>query len=267
MNNQYAVMGNPIAHSLSPQIHTQFAAQFGLEICYEKRLVLIDEFEQAVRNFFNQGGLGLNVTLPFKNRAFELAGIVTKRAKGAKSANTLWIDECGDIHADSTDGIGLKRDLNKHCNINGKKILVIGASGAASAIIATLLEQKPATLHIANRTKQKASFIASLYDGVSSSGLSDINQSFDIIINATSCSLDGQIPPINSSVFAPGSLCYDMVYGEKAHVFLDWAKKNGAKFCVDGLGMLVEQAAESFYIWRGVKPKTNPVYRKLRDSL
>ena len=267
MTKHYAVMGNPIAHSLSPQIHQRFAEQFELCLSYEKILVPLDKFEQFVFEFFEKGGLGLNVTLPFKAQAFNLAHTKTKRAQYALASNTLWQDEQGLIHADNTDGVGLVRDLKQYIDLCGQKILLIGASGAACGVVQSLLDEKPKQLHIANRTVEKAKQIATRYEGVTFSGLTDIDRQFDVIINATSASISNKVPEINPSVIGVNSICYDMVYGKNANYFLNWAKNLGAISCLDGLGMLVEQAAESFFIWHGLMPNTKPVFNELHRTL
>jgi shikimate dehydrogenase len=263
MSDLYAVMGNPIEHSLSPQIHHEFALQTHQDIIYEKRLIPTDEFEGAVEDFFAQGGKGLNITLPFKERAFKLAKNTTKRAYLAQSANTLWLGN-GALFADNTDGIGLAIDLERLVSISSKSVLIIGASGAARGVVHPLLECNPSKLHIANRTAEKAYELANSFRGVTASGLNDIQGTFDIIINATSASLNEKVPEVSPEILKKTSLCYDMVYASKPTAFMRWAGKHGVTNVADGLGMLVGQAAEAFFIWRGIKPNVGKVYEKLR---
>lgn len=261
MNNidRYAVMGNPIEHSKSPEIHQAFAKQCQQAMTYDKILVPVDGFEQAVREFQEQGGKGLNITLPFKQQAFALADECSERAKQAKAVNTF-IFRDHKIIGDNTDGIGLVRDLldNHHVQIKDRSILIIGASGAARGVIGPLTEQQPQSIHIANRTTDKAIALAADFkqQNITGSGFAELDKSFDILINATSASISNQVPDVPTAVIHNNSCCYDMYYTKQDTAFVKWGKANGARVSVDGFGMLVEQAAEAFYLWRGVRPDT-----------
>jgi len=277
MTDRYAVIGNPIAHSKSPQIHKMFAEQTGQDISYEAILAPLGlgEFWLTVNNFFNQGGKGINVTLPFKVEAFHNADEKGLRAQHALAANTLMLKN-GKIFADNTDGVGLIRDIQINCGISlsDKRVLLIGAGGAAQGVLHPLLEQYPSLLHIANRTKEKAAvFITTLELAkiigniqVQAKAFPELDdQKYDIIINATSAGLTGSELSLSSTIFAPGALAYDMMYGRETP-FMDFARASGVAVVSDGLGMLVEQAAESFFIWRGVRPDTAPVIAALRNQ-
>lgn len=268
--DRYAVIGNPIAHSKSPDIHARFAAQTGQNIRYERLLAPLDGFAQTVRELIEQGGKGANVTVPFKLEAYALATSLTERAEAAGAVNTLKFD-ARVIVGDNTDGVGLVTDImrNAGVGIEGKRILLLGAGGAARGVILPLLGQHPAELVIANRTVEKAAELASRFVQrvpVSGCGFEAVQNPFDIIINATSASLAADLPPIAPSVFGAGALAYDMMYGKDPTVFMRFAAQHGAT-ARDGLGMLVEQAAESFFVWRGVRPDTAPVFAELRASL
>lgn len=267
---RYAVMGNPIAHSKSPRIHTLFAAQSGLEIEYSAILVEPGNFANAVADFLAQGGRGLNITVPFKQEAWALAGRRSGRAERAGAVNTLVLESSGKHFGDNTDGAGLVRDLmhNHGAVLAGKRLLLVGAGGAARGVIEPLLDEKPGLLVIANRTPEKAVALARSFCDLGrteGTGL-DIpdGQDFDIIINATAASLAGDVPALPPGVVSAGSWCYDMMYADQPTAFMNWADKLGAYRVMDGLGMLVEQAAESFYLWHGVRPDTAPVIRALR---
>ncbi|MGB5606232.1 MAG: shikimate dehydrogenase [Gammaproteobacteria bacterium] len=269
MTDHYAVMGNPVAHSKSPQIHTLFAAQSGADLDYVAIRVEPGTFPQAVADFHAAGGKGLNITVPFKEQAWSLAGERSARAERAGAVNTLVLDVSGVHYGDNTDGAGLVRDLtvNHDCPLAHRRVLLIGAGGAARGVIEPLLTEQPALLVIANRTPGKAIELARLFcdlGRVEGCGLPDLEgQAFDVIINATAASLAGRVPELPDAVCA-GSWCYDMMYASKPTAFMDWASARGAQQCLDGLGMLVEQAAESFYLWRGVRPETGPVIELLR---
>ncbi|MGZ8154481.1 MAG: shikimate dehydrogenase [Burkholderiales bacterium] len=272
MPDRYAVIGNPVAHSKSPAIHAAFARETHQDLTYVALLAEIGEFETIVERFRADGGRGLNVTLPFKHRAFALARDRTQRAVEAQAANTLTFRD-GAIAADNTDGVGLVRDLtvNLGCTLKGARILLLGAGGAAYGVCGPLLDEKPARLFVANRTADKAlalreRFRASRGDvGLEAGGYDELPRDpFDIVINATSAGLSGEAPPLPHGLFGPRALAYDMVYG-RLTPFLEFAKREGAP-TADGLGMLVEQAAESFFIWRGVRPQTRPVIALLRDG-
>ncbi len=263
----YAVMGNPVAHSKSPEIQHTFATQCQQNIHYDKILVAIDDFENAVINFQKLGGKGLNITLPFKQRAYALADQCSERAQLAEAVNTI-IFKDNKIIGDNTDGAGLVNDLinNQQMKIAGLRILIIGASGAARGVIGPLWQQHPALIHIANRTEQKAVELAAHFNNknITASGFTALKIGFDLIINATSSSIQGIVPDVPTQIFHHDSFCYDMYYADSDTAFVKWAKANGAKRAVDGLGMLVEQAAEAFYVWRGVRPQTTAVIQQLR---
>ena len=268
--DQYAVMGNPIAHSKSPRIHSLFAAQTGQQLEYTAILVEPGNFTNAVSEFQLQGGRGLNITVPFKQEAWALAGRRSERAQRAGAVNTLVLDESGNHFGDNTDGAGLVRDLtvNHAATLAGKRLLLVGAGGAARGVIEPLLNEKPALLVIANRTPDKAVTLARSFCDLGHTegcGLDDLEgQNFDIIINATAASLSGEVPALPASVVTSASWCYDLMYADQPTTFMNWADEQGAHRVMDGLGMLVEQAAESFYLWRGVHPDTAAVIKELR---
>jgi len=271
--DRYAVFGNPIKHSRSPQIHHRFAEQTRQPMLYTAELAEIGRFEQAVKDFAENGGKGLNVTVPFKEDAWRCATQHSPRAQRAGAVNTLMMQADGRLFGDTTDGIGLVRDLrqNHKIEIKNKDILIIGAGGAVRGVLEALLEQQPASILVCNRTKQKALQLSEDFSdlgNISGCGLDEVGQSsFDIIINGTSASLQGDLPPLPGSIFRDSSCSYDMMYSAQATPFMTWSTDNGAKQVFDGLGMLVEQAAESFYLWRGVRPETAPVIQSVRDSL
>jgi len=266
MTDRYAVFGHPIAHSKSPQIHTAFARQTGQDMTYEAILAPLDGFADSVAAFIAAGGRGANVTVPFKEEAFRLANRLSPRAQRAGAVNTLSFDADG-ILGDNTDGAGLVADLtrNLNCTIVGKRVLLLGAGGAARGVIEPLLDQQPAALGIANRTVSRAEDLAELFGrGVRACGFDAANTPFDLVINATAASLAGDLPPLSPRVFTPDTMAYDMMYGRDTP-FLDFARTHGAR-TADGLGMLVEQAAEAFHLWRGVRPDTAPVIAALRTA-
>ena len=265
-------MGNPIKHSKSPAIHTMFAARTGESVHYEALLVEPGDFRQAVDRFFLGGGRGLNITLPFKQEAWQLADRLTERARLAGAVNTLWKDDEGLLWGDTTDGVGLVRDLicNHEQSITGKQVLILGAGGAVRGIIAPLLEQGPAHITIANRTESRALALAELFDlsgTVAACGFAEVVGPFDLIINGTSASLQGECPALPDSVLHANTVVYDMMYSAHNTVFIQWAKDRGCIGIYDGLGMLVEQAAESFSIWRKIRPETIGVVAKIRSGL
>lgn len=268
--DNYAVFGNPVEHSLSPMIHTQFAKQTGCDIRYTKILAAKDRFTDCALDFVSSGGKGFNITVPFKIEAFKLANHLTRNAKTAGAINTIKIQD-GELYGENTDGKGLIDDLcnNLGLSLEGKDILILGAGGATQGILLPLLEQKPLRILLANRTKTKAEKLAvdfAKYGKVCGFSMEQIkDRPVDIIINATSASLSGEMPAILSGV-AEGAFCYDLMYGQKTP-FMAWAEKSGASGVSDGLGMLVEQAAEAYYFWRGVKPKTNEVLTSLRATI
>ncbi len=271
--DRYAVFGNPIAHSKSPQIHSLFAKQTKQSLVYTAELTEIGQFDQAVKKFIQNNGKGLNVTVPFKENAWQCATEHSKRAQRAGAVNTLMLQQDGGLYGDTTDGIGLARDLiqNHNIRIKAKDILIVGAGGAVRGVLEAILEQRPASLLICNRTKQKALQLAKDFSDlgkVNGCGLNEVDgANFDIVINGTSASLQGDLPPLPESIFRKNSCSYDMMYAAQATPFMLWSTNNGAAKVFDGLGMLVEQAAESFYLWRNVRPETKPVIRHIRKLL
>lgn len=269
MTDHYAVVGHPIAHSKSPRIHAEFARQTGQDLTYEALLAPLDGFTATVDAFRAAGGRGMNVTVPFKQEAWRYATALTERARRAEAVNTLKFD--GDaVLGDNTDGAGLVRDItvNHALPLTGKRLLLLGAGGAARGVVLPLLDQNPASLVIANRTAEKAIELARQFADhgpVKGGGYPELaGQTFDAVINATSASLSDALPPLPPGVFAADSLAYDMMYGKGLTPFLLFAREQGAAHLVDGLGMLVEQAAESFFLWRGLRPETGPVMALLR---
>lgn len=268
--DRYAVVGNPIGHSKSPTIHGLFASQTGQSLTYDKMLVEPGSFAEEISAFFALGGRGLNVTLPFKEEAFLYADQLTPRARLAGAVNTLMLRGDGTVLGDNTDGAGLVADLfAQGWPLAGSRILLLGAGGAARGVVQPLLEQHPARLVIANRTPEKAQALAAASDGrVEASDYASLaGQSFDLIINATSASLAGELPPLPAGLVTPETCVYDMMYGPAPTAFLRWAREQGAGRLADGLGMLVGQAAEAFYLWRSVRPETQPVIEALRAEL
>jgi shikimate dehydrogenase len=271
----YAVMGNPIAHSKSPQIHQAFARQTGQNITYDAILVDAGGFDQAVGNFVATGGKGLNITVPFKREAWKRVNQRSQRAELAGAVNTIIVNKDQSLTGDNTDGVGLVRDLiqNHDVAIQDKSILLLGAGGAARGVLEPLLMESPAQLLIANRTPDRAHELAGSFSklgkvkGCAFKALNTQTQSWDIIINATSASLQGEVPDIPAGIIGTQSFCYDMMYGAEPTAFMRWAGEHGAARRVDGLGMLVEQAAESFYLWRGVRPQTQEVITTIREKL
>jgi shikimate dehydrogenase len=270
--DQYAVIGNPIGHSKSPRIHTLFAAQTGQTLEYRAIPAEAGGFAGAVDAFRAAGGRGLNVTVPFKQDAWVYADVLSARAERAGAVNTLAFRGDGSALGENTDGIGLVRDLqgNHRLALGGKRILVLGAGGAARGILQPLLAESPARLVIANRTPDKAAQLALLFvdlGRVAASGFAELRgQRFDLLINATAAGLDGRTPPVPDDVLAPDGWCYDLMYGDEPTAFVRWARARGAAQALDGLGMLVEQAAESFWLWRGIRPDTRAVLAVLRGG-
>jgi len=273
--DRYAVIGNPVAHSRSPLIHSLFARQTHQAISYEALLAPLNGFQATVAAFRARGGRGANVTVPFKLEAHALADCLSPRAAAAGAANTLRFDD-GGIFADNTDGAGLLRDLvdNLGCRLEGTAILLLGAGGAARGVMLPLLDAAPASLTIVNRSEPRALELAQSFqrhagkttlDACGFAALS--GHRYDLVINATSASLSGEAPPLPAGLYGPGALAYDMMYGRNETAFLAAARRAGAKRLSDGLGMLVEQAAESFLIWRGVRPQTRSVIENLRGAL
>ncbi len=263
--DRYAVLGQPITHSKSPRIHQLFAEQTGECLQYSALEVPAEQFTAVVTSFFANGGKGLNCTVPLKELAWAYAELKTERAQLAKAVNTLVLQQDGSILGDNTDGIGLVTDLKKNHDVAlaGRRILILGAGGASRGIISPLLAEAPESIVIANRTLAKAQQLAIEFAGkvkVSACAYSDLNgQEFDLIINATSSSLTDQLPPLPEGLLASQGSCYDLAYSNKATVFVGWGLDNNALKSLDGLGMLVEQAAEAFTIWRGIHPQTAPI--------
>lgn len=274
MPDRYAVIGNPIAHSKSPAIHAAFAASTGQDMVYERLLAPLDGFRAAVERFAAEGGKGLNVTTPFKLEAFAVAAATTERAKLAGAVNTL--RRVGDAwQADNTDGVGLVRDLsaNLRVDLRGRAVAILGAGGAVRGIVKPLLDAGAASVAISNRTMAKASEIASQFsrygrvDAVAPDALGA--RRYDVVINATSLGMGGAAVgefPFSGTIFAPGAFAYDLIYSDSGTPFMRWALAHGAGRAVDGMGMLIEQAAESFALWRGVRPDTKPVFALLRPG-
>ena len=271
--DNYAVMGNPVAHSKSPEIHHAFAQQTDQVLKYQSILVPPGVFESAIKLFSQLGGKGLNITLPYKQDAYDIVTSKSERAKRAAAANTLTFKADGSIVGDNTDGVGLVRDLERNgIHVNGKRLMIIGAGGAVRGVLGPLLEQNPESTVIANRTLSRAENLISSFHpnlNLAARGLSDMDSlgRFDLIINGTSSGLKGELPQLPESLIGTNTCCYDMVYGNSEPVFITWCKSLGVKIAIDGLGMLVEQAAESFYIWRGVRPETEPVIAMLRNTV
>lgn len=273
--DRYAVVGNPVEHSQSPFIHAQFAAQTGQALRYDRVLAPLDGFERTLREFAAGGARGCNVTVPFKAEAWALADARTPRAELAGTANTLRFDTDG-WHADNTDGIGLVRDIQRNAGvaIAGARVLLVGAGGAAAGALGPLIGERPTELVVVNRTAARAAELVerhaaaarALGVALAAAPIGDCGRAFDVVVNATSASLGDAGVPVSASVLHPGSLALDMMYGAPARSFLAWAAAHGAQGR-DGLGMLVEQAAESFHFWRGVRPEAAPVLAALRARL
>lgn len=271
MTDRYAVFGNPIAHSKSPFIHGLFAEETEQVLEYEALLAPIDGFEKSLSEFWLNKGKGANVTVPFKEQAFKLCDELSELAQLAGAVNTLTLLENGDIRGDNTDGLGLVADLQRNFgSLVGKRVLLLGAGGAARGCILPLLNAEIAELCIHNRTHEKAEVLAELfaeYGNTSSIATNELTASFDIIINSTSSSLSGDVPQIPESVIDAATKCYDMMYSKQMTSFNSWASSLGASAVVDGLGMLVGQAAKSFELWRGVRPKVTTALDALRIKL
>lgn len=263
--DRYAVMGQPIKHSKSPRIHRLFAEQTGQHLSYSAEEVSPEEFRAVVADFFANGGKGLNCTVPLKELAWAYAEYTSERARLSKAVNTLSLHVDGKVFGDNTDGVGLITDLkhNHHLDLSGCSILILGAGGATRGIIAPILAEQPKQLVIANRTLAKALQLADDFSAegrLEACGLDELNnQAFDLIINATSASLSQDLPALPDTVLASNGVCYDLAYANQATPFVQWGNEHGACHSLDGLGMLVEQAAEAFFIWRGVRPETQSV--------
>jgi len=268
----YCVMGHPVAHSRSPWLHARFAEITGQQLHYDKRDIAPGDFARSVRAFIEEGGRGCNITVPFKFEAAELATHASARSVLAQASNTLTFKN-GQILADNTDGIGLVADIERNADLplKGLRLLLIGAGGAAAGVLGPLLQASPAHLSVANRTLHKASELVARHQALAAQhntvleahNLQELNEAFDVIINATATSLSGAGVPVDARVLQPGALAYDMMYGPGAQGFMDWARAHGA-VPRDGLGMLVEQAAESFLLWRGVRPPSGQLLSELR---
>ena len=270
MLDKYAVMGNPIEHSKSPMIHAMFASQTGEALHYEALLVDLEAFEASVEDFCRNGGKGLNITVPFKQQAWQWVTERTSRAEKAGAVNTIIIRDGESVTGDNTDGYGLVRDLtvNQKVELAGKRVLVLGAGGAVRGVLGPLLAEGVASVVVANRTSEKAIALADLFadeGNIMGCGFDSeqLDKHFDVVINGTSASLHGDVPPVPSVVVSQ-AVCYDMMYGKTQTPFLKWCEANQAAKCIDGLGMLIEQAAESFFQWRGIRPDTGPVFKAMR---
>jgi shikimate dehydrogenase len=272
VTDRYAVIGNPIAHSRSPLIHVAFARQTAQDIEYGRILGSREDFAGDVRRFVAAGGRGLNVTVPFKEEAFALAHERSERAETAGAVNTLIVLPGGRLRGDNTDGVGLVRDLccNHRFMLEGARVLLLGAGGASRGVLRPLLAERPALLVVANRTADKAVRLAAAAAGqgpVAGCGLEALaGRRFDLIVNGTAAGLQGDVPAIPDGCLADGGWVYDMMYGSEPTAFVQWGQSHGAAKVLDGLGMLVEQAAESFHLWRGVHPDTAPVIEALRSG-
>ena len=266
--NVYAVIGDPVSHSKSPLIHSLFAKQTGQSISYVAQKVVTEKFDEFVAKFFKEGGSGLNVTLPHKERAYKLAKSCDSGSKKAEAANTLFQNSAGEICAANTDGRGLVVDLksNNGTEIKGKDLLLLGAGGAIRGALVSLVEEKPSSITIVNRTIAKADDLKIKFKNfarIETSTYKGLKGDYDLIINGTSLGLTDGTPPLRDINVRQGAFCYDMFYSDEQTAFVRWAMANGAGKAIDGLGMLVEQAAESFLLWRGIRPET----RKIIDEL
>jgi shikimate dehydrogenase len=273
VTDNYAVFGNPVQHSKSPQIHAAFAEQCQQDMQYRAILVEKQQFAAAADKFFSGAGRGLNITVPFKGDAYTYAGTLSSRAERAQAVNTLVCDEHGETFGDTTDGLGLVRDMvaNLGWGITGQRVLVLGAGGAVRGVLEPLLRERPLQLVLANRTPEKAELLAQQFSDlgeISGGGFDAIQgQQFDLVINGTAASLAGDLPPLPEDILTERSCCYDMMYAAEPTVFMHWAAQNTAWAVADGLGMLVEQAAESFYLWRQQRPQTSPVINAIRAAM
>ncbi len=267
--DRYAVFGHPIRHSQSPFIHRCFAEQTGQTLTYEAIDVPAENFGRALADFLAHSGRGLNCTVPLKELAFQKVEQLTERARFSKAVNTIIVQQDGTLSGDNTDGVGLVTDLvsNHQVNLHNARVLILGAGGAARGIIGPVMAQSPVSLYIANRTVSKAKKLALEFmqtGSITGCGFDDLaGLQFDIILNATSASLSGQLPPLPDNLLHSASCCYDLAYANTDTAFVKWAKAQGAAHCLDGLGMLVEQAAEAFYQWRQIRPDTQSVIAKL----
>jgi shikimate dehydrogenase len=270
MTDHYAVIGNPINHSKSPLIHTEFAKQTGQDLDYITRKIPLDDLAGGLKRLRAEGFKGINITVPFKEQAWQQVSDKSPHAQRAGAINTIIFNDDGTLTGDNTDGMGLCRDLinNHQIELKGKRLLLLGAGGAARGVIEPLLQYQPSSLFIANRTASKAKDLCALFanfGNVRGGGYDALSGSFDVIINATAASLHGEVPPLPANILKPNGVCYDMMYSDSDTAFITWAKQHGAAKAIDGLGMLVEQAAISFRLWRGVQPKTDAVVTLIRQ--
>ena len=270
--DRYAVFGHPISHSKSPRIHAAFARQTGQTIEYTAVDVPAESFREELFRFAANGGKGLSCTVPLKELAWQMADEKSERASRAKAVNTMTIGESGKILGDNTDGLGLLRDMTINLGIPIKclDILLLGAGGASRGIIGPLLAEQPRIISIANRTIAKAEQLAMEFSALGSIEVFEFNalkgKSFDLIINATAASLSGELPPLPEDLLNPNGACYDLAYANQPTAFVHWGVRSGARISVDGIGMLVEQAAEAFFIWRGIRPQTRPLIEQLNSE-
>ncbi len=273
MTEHYAVFGNPIAHSRSPEIHQHFARQFSRNIEYKKILASDADFADQMRAFFDQGGKGCNVTVPFKEIGCRLCQVLTPAAERASAVNTVFLDNHGQLCGHNTDGAGLLKDLvaNHRQTIKDKSVLILGAGGATRGILEPLIQQSPARLALVNRTPDKARALADQFSDLYPIAVNDKNnlpeQAVDLLINATSASLSGDLPIDESRIVSAETFCYDLAYSAEPTAFLQWASRHGAKGAVDGLGMLVEQAAVAFATWTGQQPDTRALIQSMDEHL
>lgn len=275
MVERYAVIGNPVQHSQSPWIHARFAAQTGENLCYTRLCAPFDGFAETVRDFVARGGCGCNITVPFKLDAYALADTVSPRAEAAGAVNTLRVD-AGGLYGDNTDGVGLVRDIEGNLGVAlaGRRVLLLGAGGAARGVLLPLLQAKLGEIVMVNRTAERAAELAHHFAQLAAEvgcqliggGEAVARGVFDVVINATAGSLAGELPIFDARVLGTNTLAYDMMYGSQPTVFMHYAQRHGA-FTADGLGMLVEQAAEAFFVWRGVRPESASVLAELRALL
>ncbi|MEC9314425.1 MAG: shikimate dehydrogenase [Pseudomonadota bacterium] len=272
MTDKYAVIGNPISHSKSPLIHSEFARQTEQDLEYTAIEVAQDALESSLSQLRDILKLkGINITVPFKEQAWQLVENQSNRAKRAGAINTLVFNDDGSMYGDNTDGVGLCRDLtdNNSIELRGKRILLLGAGGAARGVVEPLLGYDPLELFVANRTASKAHALADLFSDlghIRGGGFEDIKPPYDVVINATAASLQGEVPPLPDNLLADNAACYDMMYSDSDTAFISWAKQHAAAKTIDGLGMLVEQAAEAFRLWRGVMPDTQSVMALIRSQ-
>ena len=274
MINQYTVIGQPIKHSLSPGIHHLFGELTQRRINYTRSEATPDTFARTVIDWQQAGGMGCNITLPFKQLALEVCDRLSISAQRAQAVNTIHMHRDGSRVGHNTDGSGLLQDIsvNQGYSLSGKRIILIGAGGAARGVLGPLLKASPATVHVANRTQSRAEELATTFGHLGTTSASDLQslndyEPFDVVINATSLSLQGQVPAIPSALLAPAALSYDMMYAAEDTPFMSWSRKHGASTVCNGFGMLIEQAADAFFIWEGVRPKTRLALPRLRKLL